>query len=140
MNHLAQLAARWKPLPEVLRNALASLFGTRFSTAHAVREHHGRDESAYDPMLPDAVIFAQSTAEVAAAVCLCHEHRIPVIPYGAGSSLEGHILAPQGGITIDLSQMSAVIAVHAEDLSATVQAGVTRKQLNQEIRDSGLFF
>jgi D-lactate dehydrogenase (cytochrome) len=140
MNHLAQLAARKKPLPEVLLNALADLFGNRFSTTHAVREHHGRDESAYDPMLPDAVVFAQSTAEVAAAVALCHEHRIPIIAYGAGTSLEGHILAPQGGITIDLSQMSKVIAVHAEDLSATVQAGVTRKQLNLEIRDSGLFF
>ncbi len=85
-------------------------------------------------------MFAQSTAEVAAAVALCHEHRIPVIAYGAGSSLEGHILAPQGGITIDLSQMAKVIAVHAEDLTATVQAGVTRKQLNQEIKECGLFF
>jgi D-lactate dehydrogenase (cytochrome) len=105
-----------------------------------MREHHGRDESSYDPMLPDAVIFAQSTDDVAAAVALCNEHCFPVIAYGTGTSLEGHILAVQGGLSIDLSQMNQVVAVNPEDLTVRVQPGVTRKQLNAEIKDTGLFF
>jgi D-lactate dehydrogenase (cytochrome) len=91
-------------------------------------------------MLPDAVVFAHSTEEVAAFVKLCSQYDTPIIPYGAGTSLEGHVLALQGGVTVDLSQMNQVLAVNAEDLTATVQAGVTRKQLNQEIKDTGLFF
>ncbi|MGV8898040.1 MAG: FAD-binding oxidoreductase [Burkholderiaceae bacterium] len=127
-------------LPAAFTSALAACFGARFSVAQAVRAHHGRDESSYDPMLPDVVVFARSTEEVAAAVRLCSAHQVPVIAYGTGTSLEGHILAVQGGLTIDLSQMDAVIAVHAEDLTATVQAGVTRKQLNLALKDFGLFF
>jgi len=129
-----------KPLPAALLSALEGVFGERLSTTQAMREHHGRDESFYDPMLPDAVVFARSTEEVAAAVRLCSQFDVPMIPYGTGTSLEGHVLALRGGVTIDLSQMDKLVAVHAEDLTATVQAGVTRKQLNQEIRDSGLFF
>ena len=140
MNHPAQLAALGKPLPEELLAALQAIFEDRVSTSQAMREHHGRDESPYDPMLPDAVVFAQTTEEVAEAVKLCGAHEVPIIPYGTGTSLEGHILALRGGVTIDLSQMNKVLAVHAEDQTATVQAGVTRKQLNQEIRDTGLFF
>jgi D-lactate dehydrogenase (cytochrome) len=140
LNHPAQRAALKKPLPESLLQALAAVFGERLSTTQAMREHHGRDESSYDPMLPDAVVFARSTDEVAQAVSLCGGHKIPVIAYGCGTSLEGHVLALQGGVTIDLSQMNRMVALHAEDLTATVQAGVTRKQLNQEIRDTGLFF
>ncbi|WP_151636739.1 FAD-binding oxidoreductase [Noviherbaspirillum aerium] len=140
MNHPAQLAALKKPVPAELLAALESIFEDRFSTSQAMREHHGRDESSYDPMLPDAVVFAQTTEEVAQAVKLCSLHEVPIIPYGTGTSLEGHILALRGGVTIDLSQMNQVLAVHAEDQTATVQAGVTRKQLNQEIRDTGLFF
>jgi D-lactate dehydrogenase (cytochrome) len=140
MNHPAQLAALKKPVPETLLAGLKSLFGDRFSTTQAMREHHGRDESSYDPMLPDAVVFAHSTDEVAAAVKLCSQHEVPIIAYGTGTSLEGHVLALRGGITIDLSQMNRVVAIHAEDLTATVQAGVTRKQLNLEIKDTGLFF
>src|SRR5216684_244327 len=124
MNHAVPLATLKKPLPEALLASLQALFGARLSTAQAVREHHGRDESSYDPMLPDAVVFAHSTEEVAAAVRLCDEHVVPIIAYGAGSSMEGHILAVQGGISIDLSQMNQVIAIHPEDLTATVQAGV----------------
>jgi D-lactate dehydrogenase (cytochrome) len=138
MNHPAQLITT--ALPAELVAALTALFGARFSMAQAIRAHHGRDESSYDPMPPDAVLFAHSTEEVAAAVSLCSSHQVPIIAYGAGTSLEGHVLALRGGVTIDLSQMNQVIAIHAEDLTATVQAGVTRKQLNAEIRDLGLFF
>lgn len=140
MNHPVQLAALKKPLPDSLLSALKALFNERLSVTQAMREHHGRDESSYDPMLPDAVVFAHSTEEVAAAVKLCGSHAVPIIAYGTGTSLEGHILALQGGVTIDLSQMDKMVAIHAEDLTATVQAGVTRKQLNQEIKDTGLLF
>ncbi len=129
-----------KPLPAAFVDAVTDRFGDRFSMTEAVRAHHGRDESAFDPMLPDGVVFAHSTEEVAAVVVLCAEHDVPVIPYGSGSSLEGHLLAIRGGISLDVSEMNRVIAVNAEDLTATVQAGVTRKQLNVEIKDTGLFF
>ncbi|KMW44040.1 FAD-linked oxidase C-terminal domain-containing protein [Ralstonia insidiosa] len=129
-----------KPIPHVMLDALRARFGDRLSTAEAVRAHHGRDESAYDPMLPDAVVFAQTTEDVAAVAKLCFEHEIPLIPYGAGSSLEGHLLAVAGGVSLDLSQMNHVLSVHPEDLTVTVEPGVTRKQLNTEIRDTGLFF
>jgi D-lactate dehydrogenase (cytochrome) len=89
---------------------------------------------------PDAVVYAESTDDVAAAVALCRAHKVPVIPYGAGSSLEGHLLAVQGGVSVDVSRMNAVVSINAEDLTATVQAGVTRKQLNEAIRSEGLFF
>ena len=129
-----------KPLPQPFIDALAARFTTRFSMTEAVRAHHGRDESAFDPMLPDAVVFAHGTDEVAEIVRLCAEHEVPVIPFGTGSSLEGHLLAVRGGISLDVSEMNQVIAINAEDLTATVQAGVTRKQLNIEIKDTGLFF
>jgi D-lactate dehydrogenase (cytochrome) len=140
MNHPVQFAAVRKPLPEALLVALQAIFADRVSTSQAMREHHGRDESSYDPMPPDAVVFAQTTEEVAQAVKLCVAHDVPIIAYGTGTSLEGHVLALQGGVTIDLSQMNKIVAIHPEDLTATVEAGVTRKQLNQEIRDTGLFF
>src|SRR5690554_2952670 len=139
MNKLAQPHALRSPSPEFL-DELARHFGDRFSTAHAVRDHHGRDESPFPPMLPDAVVFAQSTDDVAWLAQRCHEHKVPLIPYGVGSSLEGHILAIQGGISVDLSGMSQIVAVNAEDFTATVQAGVTRTQLNEHLRDTGLFF
>ena len=138
MNHPSPPAGR--ALPEEFTAALSAMFGERFTTKEAVRAHHGRDESFYDPMPPDAVLYALSTEEVASAVALCRAHRVPVIAFGAGTSLEGHVLAPAGGLTIDLSEMNQVVALHAEDLTVTVQAGVTRKQLNAEIKDSGLFF
>jgi D-lactate dehydrogenase (cytochrome) len=129
-----------KPLPTAFIEALTRRFAERFSMTEAVRAHHGRDESAFDPMLPDAVVFAHSTDEVAEIVKLCSQYEIPVIPYGTGSSLEGHLLAIRGGLSVDVSEMKQVIAVNAEDLTATVQAGVTRKQLNLAIKDTGLFF
>jgi D-lactate dehydrogenase (cytochrome) len=140
MNAPTPLRQVVRPLPEAFAGALRERFGERFSTAAAVRDHHGRDESAYPPMPPAAVVFARSTDEVAALVELAALHRTPVIPYGVGSSLEGHLLAIEGGVSVDLSQMNGVLAVNAEDLTVTVQAGVTRKQLNDEIKHTGLFF
>ncbi|MBM3516386.1 MAG: FAD-binding protein, partial [Alphaproteobacteria bacterium] len=120
--------------------ALRALLGARVSTVPAVRDQHGRDESFHAVHAPDAVVFPESTEEVAAIVAVCAEHRVPVIPYGTGTSLEGHVMALEGGISIDMSRMNQVVRVSAEDLDATVQAGVTRKRLNEHVRDLGLFF
>lgn len=120
--------------------ALADYLGSRFSTALAVREHHGRDESPLDAMLPDAVAFAESTADVVRIMQLADEYSVPVIPYGTGTSLEGHILAVQGGISIDVSRMNRVLRIDTSDMTATVEAGVTRNALNEALRHEGLFF
>jgi D-lactate dehydrogenase (cytochrome) len=106
----------------------------------AVREQHGRDESAMQAPPPVAVVFAQSTEDVAAAVQLAAQYRAPVIPFGVGSSLEGHLLAVQGGISLDVSRMNQVLSIHADDLTVTLQPGVTRKQLNEAVKSAGLFF
>jgi D-lactate dehydrogenase (cytochrome) len=140
MNAPAYPQALRRPLPPAFVDALGRRFGARLATGDAVREQHGRDESPYAPMPPDAVVFAQSTDDVVALVKLCGEHRVPLIPYGVGTSLEGHLLALEGGVSVDLSQMNAVLAINPEDMTATVQAGVTRKQLNTEIKDTGFFF
>ncbi|MEK8046794.1 FAD-binding oxidoreductase [Ideonella margarita] len=129
-----------RPLPAQMLSALSARFGPRLSTALAVREQHGRDESPFDVPPPDAVVFCESTEEVAFAVSQAAQHQVPVIPYGAGSSLEGHLLAVQGGLSIDLSRMNRVVQVHADDLTCTVEAGVLRTQLNREVKDMGLFF
>jgi len=129
-----------RPLPDEMISALRLQFGDRVSLANAVREHHGKDESPYPMMLPDAVVFARSTEEVVSVVSLCNQYEVPVIAYGAGSSLEGHVLAVQGGISLDLTLMNKIVALHAEDQTVTVQAGLTRKQLNEQIRETGLFF
>ncbi|GIL06584.1 MAG: oxidoreductase [Betaproteobacteria bacterium] len=140
MNAPTSTTALRKPLPTAFLTALQAHFGERCSTAAAVREHHGRDESPFPPTPPDAVVFAQSTEDVAALVKLCADWRVPVIAFGVGSSLEGHLLAIAGGVCVDLSQMNKVLAVNPEDLTVTVQAGVTRKQLNDEIKHTGFFF
>ncbi|MEZ5619066.1 MAG: FAD-linked oxidase C-terminal domain-containing protein [Rhodocyclaceae bacterium] len=128
------------PLPAALAEALSQRFGNRFSVSQAVRDQHGRDESVHPMAAPDAVVFVETTEEVAETMRLCRTYGVPVIPFGAGSSVEGHFLAIHGGVSIDLSGMNRVIAVHPEDLDATVQPGVTRKQLNAELHDTGLFF
>jgi D-lactate dehydrogenase (cytochrome) len=131
----------------VLKNSTAqaiaeirALLGERLSTAMIVREQHGKDQTWNPSAPPDAVAFVQSTEEVQAVVRICAKHAVPVIPFGAGSSLEGHFTAPYGGISIDLNQMNQILEVNSEDMDVRVQAGVTRKQLNTELRDKGLFF
>ncbi|MDA8523241.1 FAD-binding oxidoreductase [Acidovorax sp. NCPPB 4044] len=129
-----------RPVPQALIDALRERFGERCSTALAVREQHGRDEGSLKAPPPSAVLFAESAQDVAEAVRLAAQYDVPVIPYGAGSSLEGHLLAVQGGISIDVSRMNRMLRVDAEDLTVTVQPGITRKQLNEAIKDTGLFF
>jgi len=126
--------------PEALASKLGQHFQQRFSRGESNRLQHGRDESVHQPQLPDAVVMAESSDEVALTVRLCAEYGVAVIPYGVGSSVEGHVLATQGGVSIDLSGMNQVLAIHAEDGDATVQAGVTRKQLNDALKGTGLFF
>lgn len=120
--------------------ALVERFGDRFSTATPLRDQHGRDESYHPASPPDAVVFPQTTEEVAEIMAYCHAGGIPVVPFGAGTSLEGHVIALKGGICIDMSRMNHIIAVNQEDLDCTVEAGVTRHQLNARLRDTGLFF
>jgi D-lactate dehydrogenase (cytochrome) len=127
-------------LPAAALDALRTLLGERVSTGESVRAQHGRDESSFAPAPPDAVVFPRSTDEVAAIARLCFAHGVPMIPYGVGSSVEGHVLAVRGGVSIDLGQMNETLAVHAEDLDAVVQPGVTRKQLNDALKHTGLFF
>ena len=129
-----------RPVPAAMLDALRARFGERCSTADAVREQHGRDESVYAATPPEVVVYCESTADVAAAVRLAHEHSVPVIPFGIGSSLEGHVLAVQGGVTLDVSRMDKVLRIDPADLTVTVQPGVTREQLNREIKSTGLFF
>jgi D-lactate dehydrogenase (cytochrome) len=130
-----------RDVPQALIDTLKAHFGDRCSTAMAVREQHGRDESAYTTVPPPAaVVFALSTDDVAFTVRHAAEYAVPIIPFGVGSSLEGHLLAVQGGISIDLGRMNKVLTVNPEDLTVTVQPGVTRKQLNEEIKSTGLFF
>ncbi len=119
---------------------LKQMLGDRLSTAMAVRDQHGKDESYHTPHAPEAVAFAQSTEEVSEIVKVCARFKMPVIPFGTGTSLEGGVAALHGGVCIDVSQMNKVLQVNVEDLDVTVQAGVTRKQLNEYIRDTGLFF
>lgn len=125
--------------PEFLQK-LQACFGERCSTAKSLREQHSSTETHHQSAPPDVVVFAQSTEEVADLVKLCAAYQVPVIPFGAGTSLEGHLLAVRGGVSLDLSRMNQVLRVSEADLDCTVQAGVTREQLNLFLHDSGLFF
>jgi D-lactate dehydrogenase (cytochrome) len=139
LSHLAPQVQQ-RAMPDALLAALQQRFGAQCSTAMAVRQQHGRDESIYEVPPPAAVVFAESTQDVADAVKLAAQHKVPVIPFGVGSSLEGHLLAVQGGISIDVSRMNSVLSINAEDLTVTVQPGVTRKAVNEAVKGEGLFF
>ena len=119
---------------------LRTLLDDRFSTNATVLEQHGRDEGHLPMAPPDAVVFPNSTEEVQKVAAICHEHRVPMIPFGVGTSLEGQVIATQGGVSIDLSGMNKILQVNFEDLDARIESGVTRRQLNDYLRDQGLFF
>ena len=119
---------------------LKQKFGDRLSQSESVRSHHSHTTSRIPQQLPDAVVFAQSTQEVAEIITVCHETGCPVIAFGVGSSLEGHVNAPYGGICIDMNGMDKILQVNAEDMDVVIQPGVTREGLNEHLRDTGLFF
>lgn len=123
-----------------LLGELRELLGERLSTSMAVREQHGHDESYHATHAPDVVVFPRSTDEVAAIVRACAARRVPVIPFGTGTALEGHVAALRGGVCIDTSNMKEILVLNPADMDVTVQAGVTRNQLNTYLRDKGLFF
>jgi D-lactate dehydrogenase (cytochrome) len=132
-----------RPEPQALANALEALaarFGNRLITSQAVREQHGHTTTWLPTQPPDAVVMAQETADIQDVVRLCARYAVPVIAFGTGTSLEGQINAPAGGISIDLRDMNQVLEVHAEDLDCVIEPGVTRKALNEHLRDQGLFF
>ncbi|UFW51290.1 MULTISPECIES: FAD-binding oxidoreductase [Bradyrhizobium] len=132
-----------RPEPEALTSALQALtarFGNRLITSQAVREQHGHTTTWLQNQPPDAVLMAQETADIQDVVRICARNRVPVIAFGTGTSLEGQVNAPAGGICIDLRDMNKVLAVHAEDLDCVIEPGVTRKALNEHLRDQGLFF
>jgi D-lactate dehydrogenase (cytochrome) len=127
-------------LPDELLNELRAVIGERLVISRAVREHHGHDESPLPPALPDAVAFPESTEEVAALLEVCGRWRVPVVPFGGGSSLEGHVLAVHGGLCLDVTGMNEIVSTNVSDLDVTVEAGVTRTQLEEHLRREGLFF
>ena len=141
MTPLTRLTTRPSPdTIEALTRELAAMIGNRLVTSQAVREQHGHTLTWTPNQPPDAVVFPHSTEEVSEIVKLCAHRAVPVIPYGTGTSLEGHVNAPYGGVCVDLSQMNDLLEVHAEDLDCVVQPGITRKKLNELLRDTGLFF
>jgi D-lactate dehydrogenase (cytochrome) len=125
---------------EAVVSVLGQRFGTRLQSGQAIRDQHGHTTTWIANQPPDAVVFPASTQDVSEILRICADHRVPVIPFGTGTSLEGQVNAPGGGISLDLSQMKGILAVHAEDLDCVVQPGVTRKELNAHLRDQGLFF
>ena len=132
-----------RPEPQALAGtleALAARFGNRLITSQAVRDQHAHTTTWLAPQPPDAVVMAQETADIQDVVRICAQHGVPVIAFGTGTSLEGQVNAPAGGVCIDLRDMNKVLEVHAEDLDCVIQPGVTRKALNEHLRDQGVFF
>jgi len=136
----AQRGPRDRAAVDAVIATLAAKFGNRLVTSQAVREQHGHTTTWLPNQPPDAVVFPQSTEDVQDIVRLCAAHRVPVIGYGTGTSLEGQVNAPRGGVCLDFHDMNKVLAVHAEDLDCVIEPGVTRKQLNEFLRDKGVFF
>ena len=129
--------------PAAIAKAIAALtaaFGNRVVTSQAVREQHGNTLTWVPNQPPDAVVFPQSTSDVQKIVRICADSGVPVIPFGVGTSLEGHVNAPLGGVSVDFRDMNRILAVHSEDLDCVVEPGITRKALNEQLRDQGLFF
>ena len=143
MTNLSQGAPKLRAAPNAVAaviTALAARFGNRLVTSQAVRDQHGHTLTWLANQPPDAVVYPETTDEVAEIVKLCATHLVPVIPFGTGTSLEGQVNAPLGGVSIDTSMMKRIIAIHSEDLDCVVEPGVTRKELNEHLRDTGLFF
>ena len=129
-----------QPLPQAFLDSLGALLGERLQLGEATRLQHGSSETHFAAAPPDAVLFPATTEEVVAIVRLCDENEVPIIAFGAGTSLEGHVTPVRGGVSLDMSQMSRILAVNTEDFDCTVEAGVRREQLNEHLRDMGLFF
>lgn len=128
------------PLPPELIQKLTALFGDRFTTSNAILDHHSHDESSYPPVMPQAVVFANTAEEIAQLVKYCNQYAVPIVPVAAGTSLEGHVLPIYGGIALNMNNMNQIVGVYPEDLIAVVQPAVRRKQLNEELKDTGFFF
>ncbi|MBV9538196.1 MAG: FAD-binding protein [Acidisphaera sp.] len=128
-----------RPVDAVLAQ-LRDLLGERLSTATALREHHSHGEDPQPRALPDGVAFVETSEEAARVLALCNQHAVPVVPWGAGTSLEGHVTPVRGGISLDLSRMTRILQINAADMDCRIEAGVTRPQLNAALRDQGLFF
>ncbi len=128
------------PINDTAKNALATLLGDRFSLSAAERQHHAGAEAYHQVSPPDAVAWPVSTKEVAKIAKICNAENVPMVPFGAGSSLEGNACAPQGGLSIDMTRMDNILRVNPEDMDCTIEAGVTREALNAHLRDTGLFF
>lgn len=139
MSHPAATTDR-KPLQEDVVAGLRGLIGSRCDTGDAVRRQHGESETHFASVLPDAVVFPETTEEVAQLVKYCVDHDVPIIPFGAGTSVEGNTIPVRGGVTFDLSRMEKIIEINSSDFDCTVEAGVRREQLNEYLRDRGLFF
>ncbi len=125
---------------EHVQSELKKIFNGRFSTSESTRANYARGEDTYDPVLSQAVVFPETNEEVSQILKLCNEHKIPVVPFGTGTSLEGNAVGNSNGITISLEKMNKVLSVNAEDFDCRVQANVTRKQLNEYLREDGVFF
>ncbi len=125
---------------EAAIDRISALIGDRLSTAKGIRDHHGEDAAYYTPTPPDAVAFPNDTAEVSEIMKICNDESCPIIPYGVGTSLEGHIQPIRGGVTLDMANMNKVLAIHQEDMDAVVQPAITREALNEDLRATGLFF
>ena len=122
---------------ETVITAVRGVLGDRLSVNHTVREQHSRGEDTTTPTLPDAVAFVETTAEVSRILALCHQHGVAVTPFGAGTSLEGHVNPVRAGVSLDLSRMKAVLELNEEDMDCLIEPGVTRQDLNAFLRDKG---
>src|ERR1700691_40355 len=127
-------------LPAGVLDAARGFLGDRITTHSGLREHHSHGQDPQPPVMPDAVAFVETSQEVGKLLALCHAERVPVVPWGAGTSLEGHVTPVRGGITLDLSRMTKILDVSQPDMDCRVEAGVTRDMLNTHLRDAGLFF